>query len=111
MHYLDPNRPRLGGANSLPLLLGPNARSVLPCLHVSPKGSPEDIRMEISIFLPFKSGGASRREIMLSPDDFLAFWSRWLADPEGVAKAEFGWEPEPVTKTIDLDLDDLLGAL
>jgi hypothetical protein len=107
MHYLDPDRPRLGGPNSLPLLQGAHAKCVLPGLYVSPRGTPDNVTMEVSVFLPFATGGASRREITLSPDQFLDFWAKWLADPEGVAKDIFKWEAEKPLP-LALDLDDLL---
>lgn len=106
MHFLDPYRPRLGGTSGLPLLQGTTSRVVVPCLHVSPRGTPDNIQMEVSVFLPMPSGGASRKEILLSPDEFLAFWNEWLADPEATAKTRFNWNASPQT----LDLDDIFGG-
>ena len=123
MHFLDPNRPRLHGSDGLPLLQGVSSRTVLPCLHVSPRGLPEASLLEISVFLPSSYGGASRREILLELWEFPAFWQQWLDDPERVAQEKFGWTPPgpkapsapkaPSTKApaVDLDLDDLLSGL
>lgn len=116
MHYLDPSRPRLHGTDGLPLLQGEHrGRIAIPALYVAPRGTPDAPLMEISVFLPMPSGGCARREITLSPDQFGAFWSRWLADPEAVAKEEFAWSPaaptpatRPAPPVLDLDLDDLL---
>lgn len=108
MHYLDPDRPRLGGPNSLPLLQGAHAKCVLPVLHVSPRGTPDAPLMEISVFLPFATGGASRREITITPDEFPAFWAAWLADPEAVAREQFKWQSEAALP-LELDFNDLFG--
>ena len=107
MHYLDPDRPRLGGPDSLPLLQGAHAKCVLPGLYVCPRGTPDNPQMEVSVFLPFATGGASRREITMTPEDFLAFWAEWLADPEAVAKEKFKWKAE-TQLPLELDLDDIL---
>lgn len=108
MHYLDPERPTQSMSGGLPLLQGVSKRIVLPCLHVSPRGTPDAIQMEISIFLPMPSGGASRKEITIDPADFPAFWSEWLADPEGTAHKRFGWRA--TAPDLDFDLDDLFGG-
>jgi hypothetical protein len=112
MHYLAPERPRLGGPNSLPLILGSPSRTVLPALYIAPRGDPDQNQIEISAFFPNKSGGASRKEITIPPEDFPAFWTKWLSDPELVAKDLFGWNPESPAASapapFDLDLDDLL---
>ena len=116
MHFLDPDRPRLGQGGLPPFTSFPT-RSVLPGLHLSPRGDHNASQIEISAFLPLASGGASRREITLSPEQFVDFWRRWLANPEGVLKDEFGWEygtkpvPAPRLSAPVLDLDELLRDL
>lgn len=118
MHYLDPSRPRLSSPDSLPLLQGVPGRYVLPCLHISPRGTPDAPLMEISIFLPSPLGGASRRGVTMPFEAFALFWSEWLEDPERVAKHIFNWEgpsapqgQKAAPKTVVLDLDELLGDL
>jgi hypothetical protein len=113
MHYLDPDRPRLGGPDSLPLLLNAPSRTVLPGLYLSPRGGPDAPILEVSAFFPFAGGGASRRELSFaSPQEFLAFWARWLEDPEKVAVEEFSWKPGVQAKTSVIDdLSDLLDFL
>lgn len=111
MHYFSPSRSRLGGPNSLPLLEGASARSVIPGLHIAPREQPDGtILAEVSVFLPFEGGGAARREILMPIEDFPGFWASWLEDPEGVARNVFKWTPQKARVTA-LDLDDLLGDL
>ena len=108
MHYFDPDRPRLGGTDSLPLIQGASARSVLPALYVAPRLQPDgEILAEVAAFFPFEGGGAARREILIPIEEFPAFWNSWLEDPEAVAKDLFKWTPQKV-KVTELDLDDLL---
>jgi hypothetical protein len=106
MHYLDPSRPRLHGTNGLPLFQGAHrGRIAIPGLYVAPRGTPDDPKLEISVFLPMPSGGSARREITIDPETFPAFWTRWLENPEEVAKSDFNWAPSSAP---ELDLDDLL---
>jgi hypothetical protein len=92
MEYLDPERPRLHTDEGLPLFTGLPRRVVLPGLHIAPRQQDGLPVMEISVFLPLASGGASRRDITLPPDQFLAFWAEWLADPERTARERFNWD-------------------
>lgn len=92
MEYLDPERPRLHTEEGLPLFIDLPRRVVLPCLHIAPRQQDGLPVMEINVFLPLASGGASRREITLSPDQFLSFWFDWLANPERTARERFGWD-------------------
>lgn len=110
MHYLDPERPRLHADGGLPLLQGVANRTVLPGLHISPRGTPDATQMEISIFLPSGHGGASRRHITLDLWEFPAFWLEWLSDPERTARERFNWTAAAPTKTLKvMSIEDLLG--
>jgi hypothetical protein len=114
MHFLDPDRPRV---SHLPENLAAPIRSVLPGLHISPRGTPDAPQMEISIFAPYAHGGCVRREITMSAEDFVPFWARWLADPERVLRDEFKYEPgerlgkAPLPAQNILAIDDLIDLL
>ena len=123
LHYLDPSRPRISG---LPAFAPGNSRvgmSIIPGLHCAPRGDATTQQMEISGFFSRGPNTSSRKAITIPTSEFAAFWQRWLADPEGVAEREFGWDPtgaltptqgpsKPGLLTAadlldDLDLDDL----
>jgi hypothetical protein len=107
-HFFDPSRPRI---SNLPAFVSEGAGlSIIPGLYCCPR---ENGKIEISGFFSSGPNRSSRREITLPATDFAAFWSRWLADPEGVAEREFGWTPIKTTPdkkpAATLDLNDLLG--
>ena len=115
-HYLDPSRPRISG---LPAFAPGDSRlgmSIIPGLHIAPRGTPDSNLIEISGFFSTGRNASSRREITIPATDFAAFWQRWLADPEGVAEREFKWSPSaqpaaPERKAPLLTADDLLEDL
>jgi hypothetical protein len=109
-HYLDPSRPRISGLQAFAPGNSRLGMSIIPCLHITPRGTPDASLLEISGFFSSGPNTSSRKEIKIPLADFPAFWDRWLADPEGVAEREFGWTPLAKAQTnTPLDLDDLLG--
>lgn len=111
LHFLDPSRPRISGLPAFRTDMNPAGLSIIPGLYCSPN---PDGTIEISGFFSTGRNACSRRTLCISVTDFTAFWSRWLADPEGVAEREFGWSPlapasSPAPSAPALNLDDLLG--
>lgn len=109
LHFLSPERPRISGLPAFRPDLNPAGLSIIPGLYFSPASAHS---IEISGFFFTGRNACSRRVIELPVADFTDFWSRWMADPEGVAEREFGWRPlasSPIAPTDTLSLDDLLG--
>lgn len=114
MHYLDPARPRISGLPAFAPGVKGAGLSVIPGLHIAPRGEPGASTMEISGFFSRGPNTSSRRAITIQLADFPAFWERWLADPEGVAEREFGWTlaAPPAKNLADfLSADDLLSDI
>jgi hypothetical protein len=114
LHFLASERPRISGLPAFRLESNPGGLSIIPGLYCSPIGDGTEI--EVSGFFSSGPNRSTRKVLVLRADSFAAFWARWLADPEGVAEKEFGWQPlaaqapTPVkAPTATLDLDDLLG--
>lgn len=108
MQFFDPDRPRLHN-QGLPMHKEHNY--VLPCFYVSPNSVDE---IEISVFLPMSSGGASRHTLTTTPAEFPTLWAEWLSNPEQVLLERFGWtikRPTPAPAAPLLDLDELLKDL
>ncbi len=107
MHFFDPSRPRI---SNLPAFVAEGAGlSIIPGLYCCPR---PDNTIELSGFFSTGKNSSTRKALIISESDFASFWTRWLADPEGVAEREFGWTPlaqkaEP--KAATFDLNDLLG--
>jgi len=114
LHFLSPDRPRISGLPAFRTEVNPGGLSIIPSLYCHPNS---DNTIEISGFFSSGPNRSTRKFITILSSHFEAFWSRWLADPEGVAEREFGWSPLPAatpapvakTPTVTLDLDDLLG--
>ena len=111
LHFLSPERPRISGLPAFRLESNPGGLSIIPGLYCSPIGDGTEI--EVSGFFSSGPNRSTRKVLLIRADCFAAFWSRWLADPEGVAEKEFGWRPLPQgaspVKPATLDLSDLLG--
>lgn len=105
MHFLDPARPRISGLPAFRQDANPAGLSIIPGLHCAPR--PEGL-IEISGFFSTGRNACSRKVLVIPAQDFVAFWGRWLSDPEGVAEREFGWKPLPTAQRPLLTLDDLL---
>lgn len=109
LHYLDPSRPRISGLPAFAPGVKGAGLSIIPGLHIAPRGGPDSNLIEISGFFSRGPNTSARREITIPAADFGAFWARWIADPEGVAEREFGWtlaapaKPQLLTAA-DLDL-------
>lgn len=113
LHFLDPSRPRISGLPAFRTDLNPAGLSIIPGLYFSPN---PDNTIEISGFFSTGRNACSRRCISIPASEFQSFWTRWIADPEGVAESDFKWTPlapttAPVAPVAPFDLDDLLGAL
>lgn len=111
MHFLDPSRPRISGLPAFRTDMNPGGLSIIPGLYCSPIGDGTEV--EISGFFSSGPNRSTRKVLTIRADCFAAFWTRWLADPEGVAEREFGWRPvtpaTPSPAPVTLDLNDLLG--
>jgi len=117
VHFLDPSRPRISGLPAFRIESNPGGLSIIPGLYCSP--SPTGDTIEVSGFFSSGPNRSTRKVLTVRADDFAAFWQRWMADPEGVAEREFGWQPlasaaqpaQPAkaAPAVTLDLDDLLG--
>jgi len=110
-HFLAPERPRISGLPAFAPESNPGGLSIIPGLYCSPSS---DTTIEVSGFFSSGPNRSTRKVITIHASDFAAFWTRWLADPEGVAEKEFGWVPLAATPTkspvaTTLDLDELLG--
>lgn len=111
LHFLSPDRPRISGLPAFRVESNPGGLSIIPGLYCSP--SPTGDTIEVSGFFSSGPNRSTRKVLIIRADGFAAFWSRWLADPEGVAEKEFGWRPLDAATTAPapatLDLNDLLG--
>jgi hypothetical protein len=111
LHFLAPERPRISGLPAFRTDMNPGGLSIIPGLYCSPIGDGTEV--EISGFFSSGPNRSTRKVLTIRADCFAAFWTRWLADPEGVAEREFGWVPLPQgatpSATPTLDLNDLLG--
>lgn len=105
MQFFDPSRPRLHNQG---LPMHKEHQYVLPAFYASPRTKDE---IEIAVFLPMASGGASRHTLTISPADFPSLWTAWLEDPEQVLLEQFGWTFRPAVSAPVLDLDELLKDL
>lgn len=111
LHFLSPDRPRISGLPAFRTDANPGGLSIIPGLYCCPQPNGT---IELSGFFSSGPNRSTRKAISIPEADFAAFWSRWLADPEGVAEREFGWSPLaapiPIKAPVaTLDLDDLLG--
>ena len=89
MHFFSQDRLTIG---TLPAFCPFGAPlGVIPDLSISPQ---PDGTMIVSAWFCTSRSRASRKHLVLTPGDFLPFYSRWLSDPEEVAKNEFGWTAE-----------------
>lgn len=111
LHFLAPERPRISGLPAFRTDMNPGGLSIIPGLYCSPIGDGTEV--EISGFFSSGPNRSTRKVLTIRADCFAAFWTRWLADPEGVAEREFGWRPvtpaTPSPAPVTLDLNDLLG--
>lgn len=111
LHFLSPKRPRISGLPAFRTDMNPGGLSIIPGLYCSPINDGAEI--EVSGFFSSGPNRSTRKVLVIRATDFAAFWTRWLADPEGVAEKEFGWVPlvaQPIkSPPAAIDLDDLLG--
>lgn len=88
-HYFDTERPTLfGNTKCLSWPHGPG--QPLPSFYVEPEKEGDKIAWRIGVMCRTSHNGASYRYVIV--DDLNAFGARWLASPEDVLRAEFGYD-------------------